>query len=310
MAAAQLLRALRGSRSQVAFARRLGYRGNPITDWERGERFPTVVEALRAAARVGVDVVSAFARFTPRIPLAPLRDGFSMSAWMTLLVGNTSVAALARSTGFSRATITRWLSGDSDPRLPAFLQLVDATTGRVPELVAALVPIAEVPSLAARHEAIMAAKQLAFDEPWTEAILRLLEIDETEVAPHDVPGRLAARLGIAPSDEARCLDALTRAGVITRQGSRYRTRPLSVDTTSNPEAIRRLRHHWARVAGERALAPQQHDWIAYNVVSCSARDLERIRELLTATFREVRAIVASSEPSEVAALINMHLVPW
>jgi hypothetical protein len=35
LAARQLLRAMRGRRSQVAFARRLGYRSNPITDWER-----------------------------------------------------------------------------------------------------------------------------------------------------------------------------------------------------------------------------------------------------------------------------------
>jgi hypothetical protein len=31
---------------------------------------------------------------------------------------------------------------------------------------------------------------------------------------------------------------------------------------------------------------------------------------MAVTFRELRAIVASSEPSEVAALINMHLVHW
>ena len=40
------------------------------------------------------------------------------------------------------------------------------------------------------------------------------------------------------------------------------------------------------------------------------QDLARIREVLSATFREVRAIVASSEPSEVAALVNMQLIQW
>ena len=178
VAASQLLRALRGNRSQQAFARRLGYRANPITDWEHGRRYPTAPETLRAAARTGKNVVAAFARFTPRVPLQPSAAGFDLANWLTRLVGQTPISAIARSTGHSRSSLTRWLAGTSHPRLPDFLGLVDAITGRVPELVAELVPIGEVPALAARYESVRAAKRLALDEPWTEALLRLLEIDE------------------------------------------------------------------------------------------------------------------------------------
>ncbi|MDD9933044.1 MAG: helix-turn-helix transcriptional regulator, partial [Myxococcales bacterium] len=65
LATRQLLRALRGSRSQVAFARRLGYRGNPIADWEAGRRTPTAEALLRVCARIGVDAPAALARFHP-----------------------------------------------------------------------------------------------------------------------------------------------------------------------------------------------------------------------------------------------------
>ena len=99
-----------------------------------------------------------------------------------------------------------------------------------------------------------------------------------------------------------------RAGIVQRDGARYRTRPLSVDISGDPSALRQLRHHWSHVAGARALEPRQGDWLAYNVLSCNEQDLARIRELLSATFREVRAIVASSEPSEAAALVNMQLI--
>ncbi|HKP58548.1 MAG TPA: DUF4423 domain-containing protein [Polyangiales bacterium] len=310
LVASQLLRALRGRRSQRAFARRLGYRANPITDWEHGRRYPTAGEALRAAARVGKDVAAAFARFTPRVALQPSEAGFQLGSWLTRLAGNTSIAALARGTGHSRAALARWLSGGSEPRLPDFLHLVDVITGRVPELVAELVPIEEIPALAARHQAIVAAKRLAFDEPWTEAILRLLETEDARGSYSNQPGDFAERLGISVADEARCLSALTRANVIAWDGERYRTHPLTVDTGTDPRAMQRLRHHWAEVAGARALAPKEVDWLAYNVISCNAADLARIRELLTATFREVRSIVAASEPPEAAALINMHLIHW
>jgi hypothetical protein len=39
-------------------------------------------------------------------------------------------------------------------------------------------------------------------------------------------------------------------------------------------------------------------------------DLQRIKQLLRATFREIRTIVASSAPEEVAALVNLQLVAF
>ena len=59
--ASELLRALRGERSQSAFARRLGYKSNIVYSWEAGRAFPTASRALRAAQRTGVDVRAALA---------------------------------------------------------------------------------------------------------------------------------------------------------------------------------------------------------------------------------------------------------
>src|SRR3954470_3024269 len=94
--ASAFLRSLRGNRSQVAFARRLGYRGNPITDWERGERFPTAVETLRAAAIARLDVLGASSRFSPRTPLRRQGRGFALAEWLGELRGDASASDLAR----------------------------------------------------------------------------------------------------------------------------------------------------------------------------------------------------------------------
>ena len=49
--AGQLIRALRGSRSQRAFARRIGYRGNPIANWEAGLSAPAGPWVAKVRAR-------------------------------------------------------------------------------------------------------------------------------------------------------------------------------------------------------------------------------------------------------------------
>lgn len=311
LAAQQFLRALRGRRSQRALARRLGYRGNPMTDWEHGRRYPTAHEALRAAVCVRVDVMAAFARFAPNAPLVREGNGFALGAWLRDVSAPASISELAASAGLSRFAVGRWLSGQRRPRLPDFFRLTDAATGRLPDLVAELVPIAEVPVLAKRYEVAQAARRLAFDEPWTEAVLRVLETPEYARLRAHRPGFVAQRLGISVEDEARLLALLRASQVIAWQGDRYSDiRPFTVDTRGGRQALHAIKRHWALVAAERAADPLQGDVFAYNVLSASRPDLARIAELLHATFRDIRAIVAASEPAECVALLNLHLVGW
>jgi transcriptional regulator with XRE-family HTH domain len=303
---------LRGQRSQVQWARRLGYKGNPITDWERGDRFPTIEEALRAASLAGVDVLAAAARFAPAVPLGRAGSQLLLAEWLSALRGSTSLAELAASSGFSRFAVSRWLRGRAKPRVPEFFRLLDAITGRLPEWVAELVDIAAVPSLVPRFRAIHAAKQLAFEAPWTEAVLRLLETRAYLALERHEPGFLAARLGIERAEEERCLEGLLRADIIVRRRHKYavKARRSTVDTRGGDRALHNLKRHWTQVAAERLAAPREKDFFAYNVISISQADLERVREKLRTTFRELRSLVAASEPEEVAALINLQIVTF
>lgn len=157
----------------------------------------------------------------------------------------------------------------------------------------------------------MAAKRLAFDAPWTEAILRILETkDYLELPGHDT-GWIGRALGIQPSEVERCLELLLHANVVVSEGTRYvQSRPLSVDTQGGKRALHTLKTHWAVVASERARVPHPGDLFAYNLVSVSEEDLGRIRGMLRSTYREIRALVAASEPSERVALLNLQLLSW
>jgi transcriptional regulator with XRE-family HTH domain len=308
--AAQFLRALRGRRSQVAWARRLGYRGNPMTNWERGKRFPTAQEVLRAAGVAGHDVGTRFLSFAPTAPLEPAPDGYALAAWLDRLRGGASIVELAQRSGQSRFSVRRWLLGEAEPRLPDFFRLLDALTGRLPEWVAAFVPIEGVPSLAERHRRVLAAKRVAFDAPWSEAILRLLETTHFErLRRHDV-AMVAESCGIELVEAQRCLDLLLESGIVTRARGKYKASgALSVDTQGGRAALQRLKAHWANVAAQRLLeAPRQQDLFAYNVISLAEADLDRVREILRAAYREIRTLVAASEPSEAVALVNLQLL--
>ena len=314
--AAELLRALRGKRSQEAFARRVGVRSHAIYTWESARNFPTAARALRAAERSGVDVGAALERFYRRAPAWLAETDPSSPAGVARLLddlrGATSIVALARTTGFSRFAVARWLKGEAQPRLPEFLRLVEGTSLRVLDFLACLVDPETLPSVASAYRDLEATRRAAYDAPWSHAVLRALELSDYRALAEHEAGWLAARLGLSPEEEARSLDLLLRSGQVIRESNgRYAPARIStVDTRRDPEAARRLRVFWSRAAAERIEGAGESQQIAaaYNLFGISHADLQRLRELQRAYFRQMRAIIAESNPVETVVLANMQLI--
>lgn len=312
--ARQLMRALRGARSQTAFSRRLGYSTNVAYAWESGTRAPTASQMLRAATRVGVDVHAALEPFFQRrLPetlreLDPSAPRF-VAALLRELHGSGPMRVLAERVGVSRSAISRILSGETQPRLPLFLRIVDAASRRVLDLLAGLVDVEAIPAAREEWRRIGALRRLAHGSPLSEAVPRFLELEQYAALPRHVPGWIAERLGISREEEERTLRALEAAGFISWDGDRWRVdRERSVDTTLfDPRAAARLGEHWAEVARER-LRDGGEGHFAYLVFSTDDATLGAIRELQTRFFRELRALVASSPKNERVAVANVQLL--
>jgi transcriptional regulator with XRE-family HTH domain/DNA-binding MarR family transcriptional regulator len=302
--ASEWMRALRGARSQVAFSRRLGYRTNVAAEWEGGRRSPTAAELFRAAALSGVDVDVAVERFHPQSAAVFRRDG--LHAWLSVLLGGSSHTDLAQRAGCSRHQVGRWLRGDAVPRLPDFLRLVDAMTGRMPDLVIATVPVESVPSLGRRLRALRHAERLLFDHPWSPVVLTML------AARDGLSMReLSQCVGLAEADVAVLVKALVAAGLVRRHAGRLTTvRELTSTVRGSQEERHALREHWAHASAGRLKDHRSRDLFGFNVMAVSHADLQRIRERYREFYRDVRAIAAASEPPETAALMVFHLVDW
>jgi transcriptional regulator with XRE-family HTH domain len=311
--AAQVMRALRGHRSQIAFSRRLGYGTNVAYTWEAGRRAPTASEMLRAAARVGVDVRAAVTPFIyGQVPdevaaLAPTSPGF-VAALLRELRGPIAMRVLAARVGKSVSGVSRILAGTTEPRLPLFFRLIEATSRRLLDLLARLVDVGALPAARDEWRRLEAMRRLAFENPLSEAVPRFLELDQyARLAAHR-PGWIAERLGISIEDEARTLGDLAAAGLIRWDGVRWQLdRERSVDTTRfDPRAASNLRGFWTAAAEARIRAGADGQF-SYLVFSTDDATLEAIRELHLRYFREMRALVAASPRNRRVAVVNVQL---
>ena len=312
--AVQLIRALRGRRSQVALSRRMGCRSNVLYTWEAGRRFPTAAVFFELAERVGVDVTAAATRFLGVLPESlrgrSLREPAAAAALLAHLNEGTTVVELARRVGRNRVSVGRFLKGEAEPRLPVLLELIAATSLRLLDFVDTLVPAGQLPAAADAFRVLEAQRRVAYELPWSHAVLRVLELAAYRARGSHDDAFVAARLGISESEVERCLRALADSKLVVRKrGLWVATQVLAVDTRRNPDAGRALKRHWSDVGRERlpVLEPNGEDLFSYNLFTVSERDFARLRELHVAYYQELRRVIEQSSPAERVAVVNLQL---
>lgn len=309
------MRALRGKRSQAACGRRLKCRSNVLHAWETGVRSPSLSHFAALLRLNGIDLeqtLSALHSAEPSVDAAVrgLRD---YGQALRDLAGGRSISDLAQAMARNRNTVARWLEGRTEPRLPDLLCFVHVTTLRLLEFLGQLTDLRALPSVMQAHRDLEAQRRLAYDMPWSHAVLRALELSPYAALKRHVPGFTAKQLGIPLEVEKRCLKALAHAGQIERADGKWQVvRVLSVDTRAEPAKNLALKRHWADVAVQRLAAREAipaDSLYSYNLFAVSEEGLAKIRELHLAYYQQVRALVdASTSPTRVV-LMNVQLLP-
>lgn len=309
--AAEWVRVLRGKRSQAAFSRRLGYQSSVVHRWESGAAWPTAARFLAVCAQTGKDVGAAFEAFFARRPawlsLHEPTSPAAVAAFLRQLRGKVKLVTLAEVSGFSRYSIARWLSGSAEPKLPELLRLVEASSRRALDFIATLTDPARLPSARAEWERRERLRQAAYEETWSHAVLRALELDQR---PNDAAllGWLEQVLGIERARVERALSVLESTGQIERRGQGYALVPAPALTTGrHPATLGILTRAWTEVALERARARAPGHY-GYSLFAVSRKDLRRIRELQLEYLREMQSIIARSTPNECVGLLCLYLL--
>lgn len=302
----ELVRALRGSRSQAALARRLRYRSNIAYLWESGRRYPTLSSLFWLAHRTGVDVpqtLDAFQKTRSRE-----HDPWTVAGAAALLQavqGQHSAADLARQLGLSRHTVGRWLRGETEPRLPAALMLLELCTRRSLDFVSVFFDPLELPAAASAWARLTAARTLVLEQPWSAAVLLSVELGRYRAHDTHPEGWIADQLGIPAETEALCLRLLVDSGQLTRGDGLYT--PTGVSVMDVRGRALDLRRHWAQVSVDRT-RPGRGCSGAWNLFTVSNDDYARLKTLQREYFRALRSVVAETSSMDRLVLANMQLV--
>jgi len=309
--ASELIRTVRGRRSQVGLSRRIGYRSNIVHRWEAGQCWPSASGFLELCRRLRIDVGAAFTRFFRRPPgwLAGIDPSSpaAVAAFLHALNGKTPIKALAANAGYNRYSVSRWLKGSAEPRLPEFLCLIEASSRRLLDFIATLADPAQMPSVARAWAELEQAREAAYSAPWSHAVLRVLELDDAAASSRDTTW-IAQKLGIARVEVEASLQMLQRTGQVRSERGRLRVHQvIDVDTSVDPERARALKQVWTRVALDR-LEQGAPGLFGYRLFAVSSDGMRRMRELQLEYVRAMQAVLAEPQQNDCVGLYCAQLI--
>ncbi len=309
--ASELVRALRGKRSQAALSKRMRYRTNVLYAWESGRNAPTAAQLLDLAAQSGVDVRSALQQFF-RVP----PQGFggashdteqTVLSFLTAVRGELPIAELSRQSGLSRFALTRIYKGHARAKAPEFLQLIEVCSHRLLDFVALLTDPAALPSVREAWRRQLARRETATRAPWSPAVVAALDLADYRALPRHDSVWLATRLGVDVEQVDQCLRLLAATEQIRFSGEHFEPSGIEAVELSEDRLLAKARREfWGRVAVERAKRSQGMS--AYNVCGVSSDDLKRLKDLQREYLARARAIIAESSPVEAVALLQVHVI--
>lgn len=310
--AVELIRELRGKRSRAELSRRIGYRSNIVHRWETGHSWPTTSRFLQAYCGVRPAGRRWLQRFFHSPPdwVAELEPSSpqAVAAFLRFLRGKAPIASIAERAGYHRSSVSRWLSGAAEPKLPEFLRLVDAMSRRLPDFVATLVDPARLPSLQRRWQRLQLARKAGYDVPWSHAVLRALELAGMPSGAAAQQAWLAERLRLGEAQVREALLVLEGAAQVEKTARGYRVLDvLTIDTGQEPERARALKIAWHETALARLKAgtPGRS---GYSVFAVSRADLRVLHDLHMQYVRAMQEVIARSTPSDCVGLYCSHLL--
>ncbi len=312
--ASELILAVRGERTQVAMSRALGFSSNVVYLWESGRRAPETSRFLKMGELSGVplDVTVFFRDASTGLRRARLSTPRGVQRLVQELTGGHVQSHLAERLDVDRTTLARWLDGKTEPRLPDFLRLVDITSQRLLSFVQIFADPAKLSSTRSVWQDLEAQRRLAYELPWSHAVLRALELCEYQNLPRHDDGFLACHLGLAEEEIQRSLAALRDAEQIQWTGTHFAlSRVLTVDTRADPARDKRLKEHWSNVGSARLQAGTHpaDALFSYNLFAVSHEHLAQIRQLHLEYYDAVRTLVNESPRADRVVLMNLQLLP-
>lgn len=289
----ELIRALRGRRSQSQLSRRLGFSYNQVSRWESGERairWKDFVELCAACGQpLGKNVLL--------LGGEPARPA-DHSAIFTALFDTSDPAELSARAGVSRHVARLWLDPEKSVDLEDVLRVAEGR-GRSPAVFLANFLPAEqtIPCLAEQMTRVRKAAHYCSRHPSLGVVSLFLSLKTYRDLPRHVPGFVAEHLGLTIDEEKFLLSLLVELDIIRYEADKWVHNSVGyLELCPRWPDVRKAMDHWSGIGMKKLHSYQdwpRHDRFRYLTVGVTEKTQGDIDRILQKAMLEIVELVGS-----------------
>ncbi len=286
--AQEILRSLRGSKSQAYLNKKLGFTGNQVYRWEKGLRHIDWSDFVEVCRVQNVDLLKIF-----QVHFGYKEKSLKGALLVEYFVGNLTMKDAVQVTGFSRSVLTKWMKETTSPQLHHILQLIEFPNQLLLTFVREVAGTYHFQSLEKYENHIQKLKEFYYAEPMLAGITAFLESSCFENKKEFVRA-MAQTFHTDEGHIESLLKRMAQLGLIEDTKSVAKVKIRNVDTRGSFDGSLRLRKYWYRFALQtlEKLQPQQTHHLFPFVVFCISEKAEKkLREAHYHYLAQIKAIV-------------------
>lgn len=294
----EVLRDLRGKKSQGQINNRFGFDYNKVAKWENGELSISWTEFLQYATPPEEDENKRITHYLSYY-LGYSGSAKELTELLKHLIAKLPLEQVALTINCSKATLYRWLKGETEPSLDYIFKILFLVDNNFLKFISTFSDPNNLSALEGFRNQEK-SKDVFRNYPLIGAILRVLELEQYGKMPEHVEGFIASKLNITQAEESFLLTLMMEHQLIDFKDQKYVCLSKAFYVSGNKQAQLKTKLFWQdksreilnRVYHEPGPGEGDHLW-GYNVFASNAKTRLLIRERIKGFYGEVMGIVSS-----------------
>ena len=303
----QLLRAIRGEKTQKEINDLFNFNFNQCSKWESGEKRILWTEFIHLLELLQLDIKPVFR--------APIRYFGELSEYASLILylsGGKKSAQIARDVGVSRDKVGRWLNGKQIPTLEEMLLVIlTYYSTMLVIIIETIVNIQNVPVIYGLYKEAYVFRDFLIKNPWVYPLSVALESKDYQKLENHKNGFLGEMIGINLEMEVSLLKKLQEFGLVAETNGKYKLLKPLIHFTMKYKNTLPLRRFFLEKGLEYVENyPDQPAgcFMLYDVLLIPQDNLRQVIDLCFDFYNQVQKVIETGEsPKENLRVLNLNL---
>lgn len=301
--AQDIVREIRGNRSQDELNSALNLKFNQVHRWETGRKrilwseFAKLCEICKIPLKKTCENVLRF--------YAPLDRG---DLFFQIAVSQDDIQTFATRYNISIQVVRRWRLGDSELTLDGALRALEFRMHSIIPFLTNLMDISKFSTLVKKSQKEHAQREVFYSHPAFAMLLTTLHLAEVRNAPqHDIPF-LQKYLNIDSYYLRKLIDLGLEHELLKKDGERLTTPNLAFSLRANPERVLDFYHYWT----ERAINVQKNidtesieDFFPTFIVTTNPESRRKIKDAIAALRTTIINATKTDAPIDRMSVIQV-----